>query len=790
MAFIPAKDVKRIRERRESGRKTRAEERQERFEEKERVTIVRAKEPGTVRTIEASGIETITKKGESIGEAGKVDIGRPSGSVGGRGDRPREVVSPTKEVETVEVLEKTAISPEERERVDRVQQFEDIQITPDTVTDVKEFERIVDTETAIPEPTEVQKSFTRPSRAELERNVISATPEPQTFREQLQRVRERSAEATITEDPIGVAKGIGAGIGTSLLDTGEFFSNLVTSPLETTKQTAVGLLNIPFMLPEIGERAGSVIKREPGFALGFGGTEVGSILLGSPERFSRTAARIDPRFVKVTEETATGEKLLKGLTKSGEDIKVVREGFTEPLTEQIKLAGKKDVLAVSGQRDLFGQLFRRDIPVDKPLPFEGASLLEKSFFADPRGRFRPKRAGIDQKTASLTDIIKGDFTFKRAKPQLVFFEGASIEKLPSSLLDVEKALKEGRTLTQAQEARLLEFQLKPSGEFKPVGFQSIESEITLAPGEILKSKGFFQRRKTIIDGKVVEIIPADIGKASPRTTELLQKQTLTTAEQGELLKRLGGETGLSTRISPKPLLSPTLPLQSTLAISKVIAQPKVSELKISSPTIEKRVSGGVTAPTISEPVITSPKPSVISPIKKPVGSIPIVSEPIIQQPRPQPPTFIDPRKTPVPRPPVPPIVKPPLPPDKKPPRKPRSDDRKKSDVQRPKSEITIIGGSEKKQFKRRFVGDLEETTRRAKTYVDNTPARRIKTPPLNPKERATVERILGKKFRRSKSQKNVYIEKEKYSIDSPGEKSGITLLGIRSERQNVRRRRL
>src|SRR5690606_23425215 len=120
----------------------------------------------------------------------------------------------------------------------------------------------------------------------------------------------------------------------------------------------------------------------------------------------------------------------------------------------------------------------------------------------------PSRLGITkQNEGSLLDIFSKDATFKKPKPQILLFDDVKIQNLPPQLRSVKAKLTRGKSLTKAEADALLEFQLKKSGKFKPVGFLSRESEITLAPGEIIKRKK--KVGVTIVNGRRVPIVRAE-----------------------------------------------------------------------------------------------------------------------------------------------------------------------------------------------------------------------------------------------------------------------------------------
>ena len=308
---------------------------------------------------------------------------------------------------------------------------------------------------------------------------------------------------------------------------------------------------------------------------------------------SKASTRLSSKFVGIKKGVMT----IPSTTK-GRNIKITVGGtvkkISEPLSKQAQLAGKK-VTAVSAQADRLVNIIKTKRIVRKPIPGEATfskpikellkkfddgtitknelvklesqvPILERSFFADPRGRFRPSRLGVGkQKEASLLDYLSGDVTFKTSKPQILVFEDVKIQKFPKTLRDVEKALKSGKTLTESQTKRLLKFQQEKTGKFKPIGALTKEPEITLAPGEVIKKVK--KVAVTLVDGKKVEIVQAKVIKASKTTANLVKKSKsgkITAKELKELSKRLQKETGF------KPTLSRSTKLKPRARVPKVV----------------------------------------------------------------------------------------------------------------------------------------------------------------------------------------------------------------------------
>ncbi|GAH07301.1 unnamed protein product, partial [marine sediment metagenome] len=205
------------------------------------------------------------------------------------------------------------------------------------------------------------------------------------------------------------------------------------------------------------------------------------------------------------------------------------------------------------------------IKLDKLVRVEARKgLLERSFFADPEGVVRKRflRLGTE-KEASLLDTLAGDVTFKTSKPQILIFKDIKVQAFPKTKIfkSITKKLETGKVLTQKESGALVKFQLKQTGKFKPLGFQTTEMEITLAPGEIVR-KG-----KTVahalINGKRVPIVTAKVVKAKPLTKKLLGKAgkgKITAKELKTLRKNLKKETRFTTSISDSRISKPRLPL--------------------------------------------------------------------------------------------------------------------------------------------------------------------------------------------------------------------------------------
>ncbi len=419
-----------------------------------------------------------------------------------------------------------------------------------------------------------------------------------------------------------------------------FARRAVTKPIATTKETIKAIPELPLRIIAGVPVVIATAKAEPEFAAGFVASEVGQAValgkvagaVGKGARVVRT--RISPKFKPII-KTPKGKivKIPSKISPTGElIIKISRpvKEITEPLAKQVRLAGTTQDI-VTAQRGLFGKITKRKITVKKPTPTPKAPPLEQALFADPRGRLRISRLGIiDEGTlAKLSDLLKGRVTFKRPKAQAIIFEQEKIAKFPKSLRGVEIKLKAGKSLTPSEQAKLLRFQLKPTGKFKPIGFLSKEPEVTLAPGEIVRRVK--TPAVTLIKGERVEFIKGEIVRAKPKTAALLKQPTLTLKELKSLTKRLSKETGFDVSRAgvSKPFVSPvSLAVPSVAAISRAISG--VSR----RPPIRRRLSGK----QISRSISRIPKISIpISPPPRRPPRVPIIISPPISPPPRRPP---------------------------------------------------------------------------------------------------------------------------------------------------------
>ena len=302
------------------------------------------------------------------------------------------------------------------------------------------------------------------------------------------------------------------------------------------------------------------------------------------EGISNKLVKYNPKFVG---EAEPGAKLIINLGEGRTTtLTVVSRIPKESLISQVEKAGKT-LTATSSQAESLLKLVRNNKIIRKPIPGEenfsqfikqllkkfdngqitiketlllnkliknqGAKgLLERSFFADPTGKIRPSRLGILPQSGkgNILDYFRNGITFRKAKPQILLFDNINIQSFPKNLLNVARKLKRGISLTTEEADALLKWQLKKSGKFKPVGFITRESELTLAPGEILR-----RQKKigiTIINGRRVPIIKAEVIKPVGRLKQILDKiedGVATKSEGMEAVYLLRKQTGMKYTFS-------------------------------------------------------------------------------------------------------------------------------------------------------------------------------------------------------------------------------------------------
>lgn len=378
----------------------------------------------------------------------------------------------------------------------------------------------------------------------------------------------------------------------TLVDFGRDITDLPETALRIIRNPKA-LKQLPKAIKEQGKQIGELIRVSPGEAFVKIGGEI-LLLKGTGSALNKVGKLSSSQLTKLSKSYVGEAKLGKTLKiplKGGEEVKlkVVGKIPKETLPEQISKAGKTIPTAISSQADRLLNILKDTKLLRKPIPGESAftketknllakfdagkitkkelikldeaikqqgakGLLERSFFADPTGKIRPSRLGVTKENvAKFLDYVSGDITFKKAKPQILLFRNVKVAELPKSLKSLGTKLKKGVALTKSETEKLLKFQLEKSGKFKPLGFVSGESEITLAPGEILKK--IKKVGTTIVNGKRVPIVQAEVFKPTGELKSLISKfkaNKLTTSQIKKLDNLLKKKTKLNYGLSSLP----------------------------------------------------------------------------------------------------------------------------------------------------------------------------------------------------------------------------------------------
>jgi len=351
------------------------------------------------------------------------------------------------------------------------------------------------------------------------------------------------------------------------------------------------LKNLPSAIDRGGKEFGTLLRTSPGEAFIQIGGEIllmkgtGAGLSKLKNAGSNKLTKLNPKYVG---EAKIGETLTVK-TGIGKPVKleVVGKIPTETLASQVSKAGKTVKSVISSQADSLlgvlrsrGKLIRKPIPgeanfnkatktllsqfdkgiitkknlikLDTAIKKQGAKgLLERSFFADPTGKIRPSRLGvIKEKAGNLVDALSEDITFRKSKPQILLFQDVKVQSLPKAIKTIYDKAKKGATLTKKETGKLLEYNVKKTGKFKGVGFLSGESELTLAPGELIKRVK--KVGVTIAEGKSIPIVTAKVFKATGKIKTLItqfEKGVLSKAKVRQLDKMLKKATGFNYALS-------------------------------------------------------------------------------------------------------------------------------------------------------------------------------------------------------------------------------------------------
>ena len=450
--------------------------------------------------------------------------------------------------------------------------------------------------------------------------------EPRTFLQKLRsdaRVSRQRGKPDVRKELFGA----GAGFVTSIGRQAQFVKEAITSPIKTAKGTKESIFEAGRRIktgegfPELTR----LINEEPGFATGFiGGEVVGAKALGkgiskAGKVSEGLRTRISPKFRPITKiETEFGtEQLISNLDIGGKKtIKIipagverklptlrpsVRGGFGFTKAEQ-KVFTKQRGPLVSGQADFPEELF------GKP--------LEKEFFATPSieetGFVRVSRLGAEQPQASLSDVLFGEVTTKKAKPQIFAFADEQIGRkggFKPQLVgtELETILPPGRVITKGKKVgvtlvdgkRVPIFRTEVAGTKLTSADDIFQKELL---GGIQKTKVKVQPTESIFQRELRSSLDVS---TTPRVSS---KRITTTA-----FTKFGRGT---TRTTPTSMTTKSIDLESSIFSSKPITTKtsggtsrSLSQIIGLSPKTKGSFSLSSSTPTTSRRVPTIPKKS-------------------------------------------------------------------------------------------------------------------------------------------------------------------------------------
>lgn len=459
------------------------------------------------------------------------------------------------------------------------------------------------------------------------------------YKKQASDARESSLGLAAAYEGTAFVTGVFEGVANPILDTSGFLQGvkqLVLHPIKSVEQIGVDLVENP--AGTSGQLLGGLLLFKgvsKGVSIGARAAEAG-------------VTRLSPGF-RAAVPAEEGSLLIKDIptSKGVTTIRVVRGIGEESLPEEsLRLQAQRagtTVNAVSGARNLFSPL-KNQIVVEKPLPTPDASPLERSFFYDPEARLRPSRLGLTQevRSAGVSDILTGNFQFLRDRPQAILTPAAKVENFPESLQSVRGRLLANQPLSPTQEASLLEFQLKPSGQLKPVGFITREPEVSLAPGEVLQR----------VPGQGGVTLLAQKGEFIPRRVPIIEAEILGSPaegagfESGVLLRGTSAKSSFVERplLSPQRALAPVFSFRSVAPAAKPSADISSFSQELENPAAFSLISGSGKIPAQAS-LRTSPLPPSDISVSPPVlvggsgsgrgsggGGSPLVSVPSLLSP--------------------------------------------------------------------------------------------------------------------------------------------------------------
>ena len=178
------------------------------------------------------------------------------------------------------------------------------------------------------------------------------------------------------------------------------------------------------------------------------------------------------------------------------------------------------------------------------------SILERSLYLAPESGLRLSRLQISpERSATIRDILTGNFKFRGAKPGVLVFENLKIAKVPKEILRIgDKIAKKGVNYKGFERdwARVTRWSNKIGAKAKaypggsPIYGGGIELEVTIPPGEYIKKvkklTKFLYTDKKVPGSKVIPVYAAEIYRPSKALVKKIKLAKLGKLSKKELAK--------------------------------------------------------------------------------------------------------------------------------------------------------------------------------------------------------------------------------------------------------------
>jgi hypothetical protein len=757
-------------------------------------------------------------------ETVKTERKKSGGGSGGRKTVKRTFTTPKDEVVT-SVKQESSIPTRRKARVETTQDVnmtvaptQDIprsnRFTPASVQDIQ-----ISRKQSLARTQDLQpKIEVAPKKISAARTISEIRKEEGLTAAINERIRRLLVESEAKEKKDTISSNlfnIRAGIESSALGLGAGVAGLamigksrVKNPsllISDVKNVPSAIKNIPSAISRSGASIGKSLKSRPRTTTAEIATEIlaPSFLRRSGRRISAETAKFSKDFLPtqkvqsrgfratkrgVVQRAGIDEDVLRGITdrETGKVSDVVLRGgastTAEPLSVQVTRAGKT-VTGVSAQEGLVPKTLTRSGQTNIDLrPVKGD--LERTFFADPQSRLRTTRLGTNNQKSfaeksveAVTEPVK--INFAGSRPQAFVFGSAKVERFPKDLRGVIKKDPSLKSLTPSQRNRLESFQLQPRNTFTAPGFLSRESEIVTTASRLVVDRS----GTAVIGGRRVPFFSAKTSNKPLKTG--LDVSDDVKSKRRSITRRVSRDRRTGFNVDALSLTK-GFSSQSVSSAANNFRDQKISNFSGDSDVTSNFLGGSKSSPFTSSNLSgTSTNINKISPISSndSISFSPTPSKTNIKPPS----SPISPDKN---------IfggggsfTQPPRKKGKSPFRLPELKSEKKG---KKKSKVSSYNAFVKRKGRYEKINEKGLSKKQALKAmfeeVDNTPSATGKIrkgkKKINKPDFVSISPSRRDKFRRKKNKKNVYVEKDRFRIDSVGELFGITRKGLNTSKKD------